>query len=136
MQVAPRFTVDAALYAKLTIEIGNLASAFPKGIAVRLHALGDFANLTYARFWLDAVRAVGRLHLFGFTAHDRTSEIGATLEEASQNWDRLRMRFSGGEGGELRSCWIRPHGGGMRRASRVQRTRPILRLAAVRAACA
>lgn len=98
MQVAPRFRVDAALYAKLTIEIENLASAFPKGIAVRLHALGDFADLTYARFWLDAVGAVGRLHLFGFTAHDRTSEIGATLEEASQNWDRLRIRFSGGEG--------------------------------------
>ena len=58
MQVAPRFVVDAALYEKLTMEIENLASMFPEGFAVRLHALGDFPDVEYARFWIDAVRAV------------------------------------------------------------------------------
>jgi hypothetical protein len=98
MQVAPRFAVDAALYGKLTMEIENLASMFPEGFAVRLHALGDFPDVEYSRFWIDAVRAVPELHVFGFTAHKRGSEIGAILEAESAMWARFRMRFSFGEG--------------------------------------
>jgi hypothetical protein len=98
MQVAPRFTVDAALYGKLTVEIENLASMFPEGFAVRLHALGDFPDAEYARFWIDAGRAVRQVHIFGFTAHERGSEIGAILEAESAKWARFRIRFSFGEG--------------------------------------
>lgn len=98
MQLATRFIVDAALRAKLTIELENLASVFSSGVAVRLHSLGDFADLPYAKFWLSAVQAIRPLHVFGFTAHTRQSEIGAAIEEASLRWDRFRIRFSGGEG--------------------------------------
>ena len=98
MQVAPRFAVDAALYGKLTVEIENLASMFPEGFAVRLHALGDFSDADYARFWIDAGRSVPQLHVFGFTAHERRSDIGAILEAESAKWTRFRIRFSFGEG--------------------------------------
>lgn len=98
MQVAPRFMVDSTLLAKLIVEMENLASMFPFGFAVRLHALGDFPTVDYARFWIDAVRAVRQLHVFGFTAHARRSEIGATLDVASATWERFRLRFSFGDG--------------------------------------
>jgi hypothetical protein len=98
MQVSPRFTVDAALYGKLTVEIENLASMFPDGFAVRLHALGDFPDAEYVQFWIDAGRAVRQVHIFGFTAHERGSEIGAILEAESAKWARFRIRFSFGKG--------------------------------------
>lgn len=75
MQVAPRFTVDAALYGKLTVEIENLASMFPDGFAVRLHALGDFPEI---RSVLDRRRTCGaagshlRLHRARTRVRDRS----------------------------------------------------------------
>lgn len=96
MQIAPRFRVDADLMAKLTTEIENLADMHPDGFAVRLHALGDFSDVGYTRFWLEAVRAVAQLHAFGFTAHTRTSDVGRLIESESARWDRFRIRFSGG----------------------------------------
>jgi hypothetical protein len=98
MQVAPRFQVNSELMAKLTVEIENLASIFKDGFAVRLHALGDFPSVEYAQFWIDAVRAVPELHVFGFTAHTRVSKVGRLIERESQRWDRFRVRFSAGRG--------------------------------------
>jgi hypothetical protein len=98
MQIAPRFMVDAALYGKLTVEIENLASMFPDGFAVRLHALGDFPDAEYAGFWIDAGHSMPQLHVLGFTAHERRSEVGAILEAESAKWARFRRRFSFGVG--------------------------------------
>ena len=98
MQLAPRFIPDANLLARLTIEIENLASVFPEGFSIRLHALGDFVSREYTQFWIDAVHQIPSVHCFGFTAHERRSEIGSLIEEESMKWDRFRIRFSGGEG--------------------------------------
>ena len=92
MQIAPRFTVDSALMAKLAVEIETLASIFPSGYALRCHAIGDFADLAYVRFWLDAIRSVRPLHVFGFTAHKRSSDVGGLIDEESAKWDRFRIR--------------------------------------------
>ncbi len=98
MQVAPRYQVDSDLLAKLTVEIENLADMSPTGFAVRLHALGDFADVQYTRFWINAVQAVPQLHVFGFTAHTRNSEVGGLIEQESAHWERFRIRFSGTHG--------------------------------------
>ena len=98
MQIAPRFRVDSDLLAKLTVEIENLADMHPEGYAIRLHALGDFPDVTYTRFWVSAVRATPQLHAFGFTAHTRTSDVGRLIEQESVRWDRFRIRFSGDRG--------------------------------------
>jgi hypothetical protein len=98
MQWAVRFRVDSALYAKLTLELEALAVSYPKGIAVRLHSLGDFVDIEYVQFWLDAFRALPRLHAFGFTAWPRDSEIGSLIDRESSNWERFRIRFSGDTG--------------------------------------
>jgi len=44
------------------------------------------------------IRAVRQVHIFGFTAHERSSEIGAILEGDSAKWARFRIRFSSAEG--------------------------------------
>lgn len=98
MPYAVRFRVDQALYVKLTVELEALAVIYPKGFAVRLHSLGDFANPKYVRFWLDAIRAIPKLCVFGFTAWPRASEIGSLIEAESSMWDRFRIRFSGDNG--------------------------------------
>jgi hypothetical protein len=98
MQLADRIIVDSALMARLNVEIDSLASMYPGGFSVRLHVLGDFASIDYARFWIEAVRAVQPLHCYGFTAHDQQSEIGALIKAASDPWDRFRIRFSYGDG--------------------------------------
>ena len=95
MPFATRFQVDSVLYAKLTVELEALAVVYPRGFALRLHSLGDFANVRYVRFWLDAVRTLPGLHIFGFTAWPRDSEIGSLMEVESRKWDRFRIRFSG-----------------------------------------
>lgn len=98
MPYAGRFRVDSPLYAKLTAELEALAVAYPGGFAVRLHSLGDFADARYVRFWLDAVRALSGLHVFGFTAWPRDTEVGSLIDVESQKWDRFRVRFSGDAG--------------------------------------
>lgn len=98
MPFAIRFRADSALYSKLTLELQALAVSYPGGFAVRLHSLGDFADIQYVQFWLDAVRALPGLHTFGFTAWARDSEIGSLVDVESQKWDRFRIRFSGDTG--------------------------------------
>jgi hypothetical protein len=106
MDFADRIIVDSALMARLTVEIEALASTYPDGFCVRLHVLGDFATLEYAKFWIDAVRLTPTLHCYGFTAHDHNSKIGSLINAESFNWDRFRIRFSYGEG--ERSANVRP----------------------------
>jgi hypothetical protein len=97
MPFVTRFRVDTALYAKLRVELDALGAVFPLW-AVRLHTLGDFPNLRYVRFWLDALQSHAGLHLFGFTAWPRNSEIGRIIERESGCWERFRIRFSGTAG--------------------------------------
>jgi hypothetical protein len=108
MQVAPRFTVDRDLYRALRVELTNLASMFPGGFAIRLHALGDFASRTYLNFWIGQLRRLPQVHLFGFTAHTRDSEIGALIERESRRWDRFRIRFSHARGQRSATTMLDP----------------------------
>lgn len=59
---------------------------------VRLHVLGDFFSVGYAKFWVEAARS-NKCAVFGFTAHQPDSEIGRVLN-AGRWVDGFRMRFS------------------------------------------
>lgn len=89
MPYAIRWRVDDALYVKLTVELEALADAYPRGFALRLHALGDFVDRQYLDFWLATLQSIGSLHIFGFTAWRRNSEMGSLMEGVSARWDRF-----------------------------------------------
>jgi hypothetical protein len=96
MQAAERLTAGPALEEALWNELLALQFAHPSGFMVRLHVLGDFYSLDYVRFWTRALSAFPALHVFGFTAHDPASEIGAALFDlVNSNFDRFSLRFSG-----------------------------------------
>jgi hypothetical protein len=110
MQAAERIVAGAELEAALWSELTALQSAHPGGFMVRLHVLGDFYSLEYVRFWTAALDAFPALHIFGFTAHDPTSEIGAyLLQVCTAHWDRFAVRFSGMDGADLGSQLIPDH---------------------------
>lgn len=105
MPRAWRIAYDDALLPKLEEEIWNLAATYD-AFSVRLHTLGDFADVAYTQFWLDQVRKTQALRCFGFTANRRDSEIGALIEGAG--WDRFRIRFSNQTGSRSARVMIDP----------------------------
>lgn len=99
MQAAERIVAGPELEEALWNELLQLQFAHPGGFMVRLHILGDFYSLGYVKLWRRALDAFPALHVFGFTAHQPESEIGAALWQLSGNhWDRFAVRFSGMRG--------------------------------------
>lgn len=99
MNWARRHVAGLALEAKLVGELADLAARHPRGFAVRLHILGDFYSAAYVGLWCMAMEELPSLHLFGFTAHGRDSEIGAAVMGINRAWpERCRIRFSGTAG--------------------------------------
>jgi hypothetical protein len=99
MQAAERIVAGEQLLEALSRELEALQGRHPSGFMVRLHVLGDFYSLDYVRFWTSALEAFPALHIFGFTAHDPTTEIGAALMYlANTQWERFAVRFSGMDG--------------------------------------
>lgn len=65
------------------------------GVLVRLHALGDFFSVPYVRFWAAQLRVHPRLAVFGYTAHDPLSPIGAAIAQLQREFgDRAMLRWS------------------------------------------
>lgn len=96
MQAAERITAGPALEEAVWNELLALQFAHPKGFMVRLHILGDFYSLAYVKLWERALKAFPALHVFGFTAHQPNSEIGAALWALSEaQWARFAIRHSG-----------------------------------------
>ena len=104
MQAAERMVAGAELEEALWRELEQLQAEHPGGFMVRLHVLGDFYSLGYVELWQRALKTFPALHVFGFTAHDPESEIGAPLLRLAQSrWERFSIRFSGRDGPELGS---------------------------------
>jgi hypothetical protein len=107
MQAAERIVAGTALEKALWQELAYLQEQNPTGFMVRLHVLGDFYSLEYVNLWVEALDAFPALHVFGFTAHDPQSLIGAQIMQLSCSvWDRFAIRFSGFDGPELGSQLI------------------------------
>lgn len=95
MPYARRHRPDALFIPYLWAELTTLARAHRAGLLIRLHALGDFYSLDYVDFWRRALAEHPNVHVFGYTAHAPTSEIGQAL--AALPWDRFAIRFSAAE---------------------------------------
>lgn len=62
---------------------------------VRLHILGDFYGANYVHLWEDWLRRYPAIRVFGYTAHDPESYIGAKIKRLRDaKWDRFAVRFS------------------------------------------
>ena len=83
-----------ALQAQIEQELKSLLRTYGR-VLIRLHVLGDFASVEYAKFWADLVHANPGLHLFGFTAWGRDSEIGRAVQAINDaDPERVWIRFS------------------------------------------
>lgn len=92
MPFAHRFEHGAPLERALKAELDELAAAHPAGFAVRLHVLGDFYSVRYARFWFAQLVRLPMLHIYGYTHRKPDSPIGQVLR--SMNSARCWVRFS------------------------------------------
>lgn len=95
MHMARRHRDDGSLLERLRQEMGILELKHPKGYALRLHVLGDFKDAAYAKFWAEAFVDYPGLHVFGFTAHPRTSDVGEIINSLNSTEPRCSIRFSG-----------------------------------------
>lgn len=95
MNWARRHRDDGELMPLLWCELEGLAAKHPQGFVVRLHILGDFYSVEYARFWQLMLAEFPALRVFGFTAHAPGSEIGRQIVDMNAQGDRCWIRFSG-----------------------------------------
>ena len=87
-----------ALQARIEQELKSLLRTYGR-VLIRLHVLGDFASEGYAKFWATLVHANPGLHLFGFTAWGRDSEVGRVLNRLNESSaGRVWIRFSNSGG--------------------------------------
>lgn len=107
MNWARRHSGGPDLERKLEAELRVLQHGYPGGFVVRLHVLGDFYSVGYVAFWNRAMTMFPALRIFGFTAHDMISDIGAEVAELNVIYAlRCRIRFSGSAAGGVGSVVI------------------------------
>ena len=94
---AERIVAGPDLERALIAELGALQRKHPRGFLVRLHVLGDFYSTAYVEVWREALVCFPALHVFGFTARPRDSEIGDSVARLTDEfgWERFAIRYSG-----------------------------------------
>ena len=100
LRFATRVSSDdmPALQAQIEQGLKSLLRTYGR-VLIRLHVLGDFASEEYAKFWANLVHANPGLHLFGFTAWSRGSEVGRVLTNLNEaSGGRVWIRFSNSGG--------------------------------------
>jgi hypothetical protein len=109
MHLAHRFKHGPDLEKKIWSELEQLSEDHPTGFVIRLHVLGDFYSVDYVKLWDRALEEFPALRVYGYTAHDPDSEIGAELlGMAVEKWERFAMRFSGSDMQEMAAIVIDP----------------------------
>ena len=63
----------------------------PKGILVRLHALGDFYSPEYVGFWRRMLVKFPNLSLYGYTARNNEDDIGPAVFALRRDFKRRAM---------------------------------------------
>jgi hypothetical protein len=97
-----RWQPGPALWRKLRMEVADLAKQHPNGFAIRLHILGDFADLDEVALWRELLEQYPNLRIFGMSARHfvDTDPIAAELVEMARQSlalgkeGRFRMMFS------------------------------------------
>lgn len=95
MPFADRVQAGDDLEWRLVREVALLETYHPHGIAIRLHALGDFYSTGYVELWRTLLARHSALHVWGYTARQNDA-IADSLRSlaADAGWDRFAMRFS------------------------------------------
>lgn len=76
-------------------EICELAREHPAGFVVRLHILGDFYSPQYVGLWGLFLDRHPNLHIFGYTAYERDSDIGKAMQILRNSFpERWWVRWS------------------------------------------
>lgn len=95
MPLAKRWAYDKHLPEAICDDIEQKAKEHPVGFIVRLHILGDFPDVHYTELWQSMLRSTPQLHLFGYTAHPASSEIGRVIVSMNREAPtRCAIRFS------------------------------------------
>lgn len=101
MPQSRRHAVDDLFLPLLRGEVATLARANPKGVLIRLHALGDFYSAEYVLAWAELLAMFPQVAVFGYTARRlddadlesrKTAQAIHILTEAM--WDRFAIRTS------------------------------------------
>ncbi len=113
MPYARRHTPDADFLAAFKAEVITVARAYPKGLLIRLHALGDFFSLAYVEAWAGLLKILPQLHVFGYTARSEEADdaesraIAAAIRALTEtSWERFAIRFSRVEPGPQHSIVV------------------------------
>lgn len=111
MPMARRHRHGSDFEGKLARELNGLQQAHPEGYVVRLHILGDFYSVEYVAAWYAWLKRFPALRVFGYTAWDDDSKIGAAVFRLREGmWDRFAIRFSNEEpvAGGATTLWEKP----------------------------
>jgi hypothetical protein len=75
------------------------------GILIRLHALGDFYDVSYVKLWAALLRAHSKLAVYGYTARLPGTPIGDAVAEVKREFgNRFAVRYS--DGGKADDCTV------------------------------
>lgn len=96
MPFADRWLPGPELEEALPVEVARLQVENPRGFVIRLHVLGDFYSVRYARLWAAMMAACPALHIFGFTARiDPADPITREVARIRRDFpERFWLRFS------------------------------------------
>lgn len=98
MPWSTRWKPGRALETKLMQEVAALMVLHPI-LLIRLHILGDFYSLDYLKVWALLLDEYEGLHVFGFTAHQTETPLGASISKLRGVYpDRFMIRHSGRTG--------------------------------------
>jgi hypothetical protein len=92
MHLATRYTYDEALIVQIEQDI-EFYNSKNKPFLVRLHVLGDFADMLYVMFWERMLATYEHLNVYGYTARQLGTPIGDKLN--SMRSIRFMVRISG-----------------------------------------
>jgi hypothetical protein len=100
MQWAKRSPHGSQFERELWAELHALNRKHRRGFVVRLHVLGDFYSVAYVDLWEAALDHFENLNVFGYTARQTSTAIGAAVQRLCENrWERFSIRTSGAQKG-------------------------------------
>lgn len=90
---------DPVFYTELHDQVERLVNVRGReGVLIRLHALGDFFDEDYVRFWANLLYKFPTLAVYGYTARQITTPIGYAIQKELNIpfSDKCLVRFSDG----------------------------------------
>lgn len=100
MGMAKRYRHGQALMEQIVLDLSVLSTRYPRGYVVRTHILGDYFSPDYVAFWDWMLDLHPALRVFGYTAWQAHTPIGAAVAKLrDERWDRFAVRTSGAPSG-------------------------------------